>query len=40
MDWNLVGMLVALFFLGFAYGAMIHLYVDLVRYRRKWKDRA
>lgn len=40
MDWNLVGMLVSLFFLGFAYGAMAELYVDMVRYRRRWRDRS
>lgn len=39
MDWNLFGMMLSLFLLGFAYGAMIHLYVDMVRYRRKWFSR-
>jgi len=39
MDWNLAGMMLSLFLLGFAYGAIIHCYVDMVRYRRKWFSR-
>ena len=39
MDWNLAGMILSLFLLGVAYGQMIHLYVDMVRYRRKWFSR-
>ena len=35
MDWNLIGNSVALFLLGFAYGAIAHCYVDMIRYRRK-----
>lgn len=40
VDLNVIGNSVALFLLGFAYGIMIDLYIDLVRYRRRWKDRA
>ena len=39
MDWNFVGMVVSLFLLGFAYGIMIDLYIDMIRYRRKWNSR-
>lgn len=40
MDWNMAGMALSLFLLGFAYGAMAELYVDLIRYRRRWRDRS
>ena len=36
MDWKLIGEFVALFTLGVAYGIWIELYVDMVRYRRRW----
>ncbi len=34
MDWNFIGMVVSLFLLGVAYGAIIDCYVAMVRYRR------
>lgn len=36
MDWNAFGTGMALFLLGIAYGFWIDLYVDMVRYRRKY----
>lgn len=39
MDWHLIGTSLSLFLLGVAYGQMMHLYVDMVRYRRKWNSR-
>ena len=34
MDWNFIGMVVSLFLLGVAYGAMAEAYVSMIRYRR------
>ena len=34
MDWNFVGMVVSLFLLGVAYGAVAEAYVSMVRYYR------
>ena len=36
MNWHLFGEFLSLFILGVTYGIMIELYVDMVRYRRKW----
>lgn len=34
MDWNFAGMVLSLFLLGVAYGAIAELYIDMVRFYR------